>query len=126
MGNVLARRHGLQFSRSVLPACLAERLTALSFADRALFCNSGLEAAEGAIKLARKAQHTEGKPNRTRIVTIEGAFHGRSVGERFVFRSITAMWPHVYRVHMQSPNHNTTPRRNHILKRSLRPNTRPR
>ncbi len=58
---------------------LAERLTALSFADRALFCNSGLEAAEGAIKLARKAQHTEGKPNRTRIVTIEGAFHGRSI-----------------------------------------------
>lgn len=58
---------------------LAERLTALSFADRAFFCNSGLEAAEGAIKLARKAQHTEGKPNRTGIVTIEGAFHGRSI-----------------------------------------------
>ena len=58
---------------------LAERLTALSFADRAFFCNSGLEAAEGAIKLARKAQHTEGKPARTRIITIEGAFHGRSI-----------------------------------------------
>ena len=58
---------------------LAERLTALSFADRAFFCNSGLEAAEGAIKLARKTQHTEGKPKRTRIITIEGAFHGRSI-----------------------------------------------
>ena len=58
---------------------LAERLTALSFADRAFFCSSGLEAAEGAIKLARKAQYTEGKPNRTRIITIEGAFHGRSI-----------------------------------------------
>lgn len=58
---------------------LAERLTSLSFADRAFFCNSGLEAAEGAIKLGRKTQHTEGKPNRTRIITIEGAFHGRSI-----------------------------------------------
>ena len=58
---------------------LAERLTALSFADRAFFCSSGLEAAEGAIKLARKAQHVEGKPDRTRVITIEGAFHGRSI-----------------------------------------------
>lgn len=58
---------------------LAERLIALSFADRVFFCNSGLEAAEGAIKLARKAQHTEGRGNRTRIITVEGAFHGRSL-----------------------------------------------
>ena len=58
---------------------LAERLISLSFADLAFFCSSGLEAAEGAIKLARKAQHSEGKPHRTRIITIEGAFHGRSI-----------------------------------------------
>ena len=58
---------------------LAERLTALSFADRAFLCSTGLEAAEGAIKLARKAQHGEGRPDRTHIVTVEGAFHGRSL-----------------------------------------------
>ena len=58
---------------------LAERLTANSFANRVFFCNSGLEAAEGAIKLARKAQHSEGKLKRNCIVTVEGAFHGRSL-----------------------------------------------
>ena len=58
---------------------LAERLAAHSFADKSFFCNSGVEAFEGAVKLARKYQDDQGHPNRWRIVTCEGAFHGRSL-----------------------------------------------
>jgi acetylornithine/N-succinyldiaminopimelate aminotransferase len=58
---------------------LAERLCALSFADQVFFCNSGTEAIEGAIKMARKYQAVSGKPERFRIVTFEGAFHGRTL-----------------------------------------------
>jgi len=58
---------------------LADRLCALSFADRVFFCNSGTEAMEGAIKMARKYQAVSGKPERYRIITFEGAFHGRTL-----------------------------------------------
>ena len=58
---------------------LAERLCEASFADFAFFCNSGTEAMEGAIKMARKYQAVSGKPERFRIVTFEGAFHGRTL-----------------------------------------------
>ena len=58
---------------------LAERLVAHSFADKVFFCNSGVEAFEGAVKLARKYQDDRGQPNRWRIITCEGAFHGRSL-----------------------------------------------
>ncbi len=58
---------------------LAERLCAASFAERAFFCNSGAEAIEGAIKIARKHYHETGRPERTRIITCEGAFHGRTL-----------------------------------------------
>jgi acetylornithine/N-succinyldiaminopimelate aminotransferase len=58
---------------------LAERLCAASFADKAFFCNSGAEAMEGAIKLARKYQSHAGKPERYRIITFEGGFHGRTL-----------------------------------------------
>ena len=58
---------------------LAERLIARSFARRAFFCNSGLEAAEAAIKIARRTHFVEGAPHRVKIVTIENAFHGRSL-----------------------------------------------
>src|SRR5262249_51187873 len=58
---------------------LAERLIARSFTARAFFCNSGLEAAEAAIKLARRTHFVEGSPRRTKIITIENAFHGRSL-----------------------------------------------
>jgi acetylornithine/N-succinyldiaminopimelate aminotransferase len=58
---------------------LADRLCALSFADAVFFCNSGTEAMEGAIKMARKYQAVSGKPERFRIVTFEGAFHGRTL-----------------------------------------------
>ncbi len=57
---------------------LAEWLTAHSFADRVFFCNSGAEANEGAIKLARRFAKTI-DPNRFEIITAEGSFHGRTL-----------------------------------------------
>jgi acetylornithine/N-succinyldiaminopimelate aminotransferase len=58
---------------------LAARLCAASFADVAFFGNSGAEAMECAIKMARKYQSASGKPERFRIITYEGAFHGRTL-----------------------------------------------
>jgi acetylornithine/N-succinyldiaminopimelate aminotransferase len=58
---------------------LADRLCALSFADTVFFQNSGAEALECAIKMARKYQSASGKPERYRIITFEGAFHGRTL-----------------------------------------------
>jgi acetylornithine/N-succinyldiaminopimelate aminotransferase len=58
---------------------LAERLCAASFADLVFFCNSGAEALEGVIKTVRKYQYESGKPERYRIITFEGAFHGRTL-----------------------------------------------
>ena len=57
----------------------AQRLCAASFADVVFFCNSGAEAVEGAIKAARKYQSVNGHPERYRIITFEGAFHGRTL-----------------------------------------------
>ncbi|MEN3378036.1 MAG: acetylornithine/N-succinyldiaminopimelate aminotransferase, partial [Hyphomicrobiales bacterium] len=58
---------------------LAARLCAASFADLVFFCNSGAEAMEGAIKTARKFHAVNGAPERYRIITFEGAFHGRTL-----------------------------------------------
>jgi acetylornithine/N-succinyldiaminopimelate aminotransferase len=58
---------------------VAQRLCAASFADVAFFCNSGAEAVECAIKTARKYQSVNDRPERYRIVTFEGAFHGRTL-----------------------------------------------
>lgn len=58
---------------------LAERLTALTFAERVFFCNSGAEACEAAIKAARRYQHVCGHSERWRIITFQGAFHGRTL-----------------------------------------------
>jgi acetylornithine/N-succinyldiaminopimelate aminotransferase len=58
---------------------VAERLCAASFADVVFFCNSGAEAVEGVIKTARKYQAVNGHPERFRIITFEGAFHGRTL-----------------------------------------------
>lgn len=58
---------------------VAERLVELTFADKVFFCNSGAEACEGAIKTARRYHHVGGHPERWRIVTFEGAFHGRTI-----------------------------------------------
>ena len=58
---------------------LAEWLVGHSFADRIFFCNSGAEANEAAIKLARKYFKDRGAPHRFRIITMEGSFHGRTM-----------------------------------------------
>jgi predicted acetylornithine/succinylornithine family transaminase len=61
-------------------ADLAEMLCNLSFADKVYFANSGTEAVEAAIKIARKyARHTYG-PGKTGIVSFTGGFHGRTAG----------------------------------------------
>jgi len=59
---------------------LAERLCQLSGLDRAFFSNSGTEAIEGSIKLARLAGHRVGGDAKTRLVGLEGSYHGRSFG----------------------------------------------
>ncbi len=59
---------------------LSERLCkAAPFADKVFFCNSGAEACEGAIKTARRYHFANGHPERTRIITFKGAFHGRTL-----------------------------------------------
>ncbi|MFC3676205.1 aspartate aminotransferase family protein [Ferrovibrio xuzhouensis] len=58
---------------------LASRLVANSFADKAFFCNSGAEANEGAVKIARKYFASKGQPEKWRIITFEGCFHGRTL-----------------------------------------------
>ena len=58
---------------------LAQRLVDATFADRVFFANSGAEALEGAIKAARKYHAARGEPERYRLVTVEGAFHGRTL-----------------------------------------------
>jgi predicted acetylornithine/succinylornithine family transaminase len=56
---------------------LAARLVELSFADRVFFCNSGVEANEGAFKFARRWARQLGGPAKHEIVALRGAFHGR-------------------------------------------------
>jgi acetylornithine/N-succinyldiaminopimelate aminotransferase len=59
---------------------LADRLCELTFADVAFFNNSGTEAVETALKLARRYHVANGQPERIDIITFEGAFHGRTYG----------------------------------------------
>jgi acetylornithine/N-succinyldiaminopimelate aminotransferase len=58
---------------------LAERLVAASFADSVFFCNSGAEAIECGLKMTRKYHDGNGTPERYRVITVEGAFHGRTL-----------------------------------------------
>jgi acetylornithine/N-succinyldiaminopimelate aminotransferase len=58
---------------------LGERLAETSFADKVFFTNSGAEALECAIKTARRWHYVNGRPERYRIITFEGAFHGRTL-----------------------------------------------
>ncbi|KQP06550.1 acetylornithine aminotransferase [Methylobacterium sp. Leaf99] len=58
---------------------LGQRLVDATFADVAFFANSGAEANEAAIKMARKYHAVGGHPERFRIITFEGAFHGRTL-----------------------------------------------
>jgi len=58
---------------------LADRLVASTFADTVFVCNSGAEAIEAAVKMARRHFWARGMPERNRIVTFQGAFHGRTM-----------------------------------------------
>jgi acetylornithine aminotransferase len=61
-------------------AILAQKIVSLSGYDmRCFFSNSGAEANEGAIKIARKYGEVEGKPKRYKVITLEHSFHGRTI-----------------------------------------------
>ena len=62
---------------------LAKRLTKNSFADFVVFVNSGAEATEASIKIARKYFFEKGMPHKNRIITFDGAFHGRTLAALF-------------------------------------------
>ncbi len=59
---------------------LAKLLVSNSFADKAFFCNSGTEAVEAALKLARRYSREVLKQDRFEIITMRGSFHGRTYG----------------------------------------------
>ena len=58
---------------------VAEKLVANSCAERVFFCNSGAEATEGAVKVARRYAWANGEKDRTEIICATGAFHGRTL-----------------------------------------------
>jgi acetylornithine/N-succinyldiaminopimelate aminotransferase len=58
---------------------LAERFVKTSFADTVFFCNSGAEAVEGAIKVARKYHAETGHAEKYRVIACNGSFHGRTL-----------------------------------------------
>lgn len=58
---------------------LADRLVAASFADKVFFCNSGGEAVETGLKMIRKYHDANGNPDRFRVITMQGGFHGRTL-----------------------------------------------
>ena len=58
---------------------LAKRLVAATFADTVFFCNSGGEAVECGLKMVRKHHDAAGNPERYRVITFAGAFHGRTL-----------------------------------------------
>jgi len=62
---------------------LAKRLTQKTFADNVLFQNSGTEATEAAIKVARRYFYSIGKPNKNRILCVKNSFHGRTIAAIF-------------------------------------------
>jgi acetylornithine aminotransferase/acetylornithine/N-succinyldiaminopimelate aminotransferase len=65
---------------SEYPSLLAQKLVKLSGLDRAFFCNSGTEAWEGALKIARAVASGKGLKKRTKFLALENSFHGRTIG----------------------------------------------
>ena len=59
---------------------LAEKICQNSFGEKVFFCNSGTEAMEGVIKTIRRYFHCENQAHKKRIITFNGAFHGRTLG----------------------------------------------
>jgi len=70
---------------------VAERLARLSGLSRSFFCNSGSEAVEACLKFARRYWHTNGEKDRTEIISMEGDFHGRTMG------ALSTTWDEHYR-----------------------------
>ena len=66
---------------------LAKRLTQKSFADFVFFQNSGAEATEAAIKIARRYFYSKGQPRKNRILCINNSFHGRTIATIFASNS---------------------------------------
>ena len=62
---------------------LAKKLCKKTFADYVMFQNSGAEATEAAIKVARRYFYSIGKPNKNRILCIKNSFHGRTLAAIF-------------------------------------------
>lgn len=71
--------HTSNLYRSVGQEKVAAKLVANSFAESVFFCNSGAEAMEAVFKATRKYHATQGQPERYRIITLQGAFHGRTL-----------------------------------------------
>ena len=62
---------------------MAYRLKSKTFADNVIFQNSGAEATEAAIKIARRYFYSLGKPNKNRILCVKNSFHGRTLATIF-------------------------------------------
>ena len=58
---------------------LAKKIAKKTFADYVMFQNSGAEATEAAIKVARRYFYSKGKPHKNRIICIKNSFHGRTI-----------------------------------------------
>ena len=76
---ILITFFGYQEFKSSSKEKLANKLTNMTFANKVFFCNSGAEAVEAAIKIARAYHQIEKKKNRFKIITIKGSFHGRTI-----------------------------------------------
>ena len=77
---------------------LAQRLTKNTFADSVIFQNSGAEATEAAIKVARRYFFSIGKPNKNRILCLNNSFHGRTLATIFASnnkKAIEGFYPKV-------------------------------
>ena len=72
---------------------LAERLCKHTFADFVCFQNSGTEATEASIKIARKYFHKIGKPEKNRVITFKGSFHGRTLAALFAANKAAKVLP---------------------------------
>lgn len=82
--------HGSNLFRHPMQGALAARLARLSGLPRVFFCNSGSEAVEAGIKVARALARARGETARTDLVALEGSFHGRTAGAL----SVTAEEPY--------------------------------
>ena len=80
---------------------LAKKLVKKTFADYVMFQNSGAEATEAAIKVARRYFYSIGKPNKNRILCVKNSFHGRTIAAIFASgskKNVRRFWPKSSRI----------------------------